>query len=94
MTTNATHTVQHIMTGATIGGGALEWLTLNSSAITALAVASTAIASIAFGFWNAKSNSDRNKVNRRNIVDTLVSELKSSGKSDDYIEDLLLVLRR
>lgn len=86
--------MQHMMTGATIGGGALEWLTLNSSAITALAVASTAIASIAFGFWNAKSNSDRNKVNRRNIVETLVSELKQHGKSDDYIDDLMCVLRK
>ena len=94
MTPNTAQTAQHLMTGATIGGGFLEWLTVNPSAVTAMAVASTAIASIAFGFWNAKSNSDRNKVNRRSIIDSLVSDLRKAGKSDEYVKDLVCVLKK
>lgn len=85
---SAAQTAQHIMAGATFGGGLLEWLTINSSAVTALAVASTAIASIGFGFWNAKSNSDRNKVNRRDILEKIYYDLEKAGKSSYYIKDL------
>lgn len=91
---NVPQTTQHILTGATIGGGALEWLTVNSSAVTALAVVTTAIASIGFGFWNAKSNSERNKVNRRDIIETICRDLKSAGKSELYISDLRISLRK
>ena len=91
---NVPQTTQHILTGATIGGGALEWLTVNSSAVTALAVVTTAIASIGFGFWNAKSNSERNKVNRRDITEAIIKDLEIAGKSEQYISDLRISLRK
>jgi hypothetical protein len=93
MTTQTTATIQHVMTGATLGGGALEWMTVNSSAVTALAVCITAITSIALGIWNARSNSMRNKINKRDITSEIVLGLRNAGKSDDYINDLLTTLR-
>lgn len=94
MTPGATQTTHHILTGITIGGGALEWLTINSSAITALAVVATAITSIGFGYWNARSNSERNRVNRRDITDSIFKDLEKAGKSSEYIKDLKLSLRK
>lgn len=94
MTTPASQTTHHILAGITIGGGALEWLTVNSSAVTALAVVATAVTSIGFGFWNAKTNSDRNKINRRDITDTMFRDLERAGKSCEYIQDLKLALRK
>lgn len=93
MTPTASQTTHHVLTGITIGGGALEWLTINSSAITALAVIATAVTSMAFGLWNAKSNSERNKVNRRDIKDAIFHDLEKAGKSNEYINDLKLALR-
>ena len=93
MTTSTTATIQHVMTGATLGGGALEWMSVNSSAVTALAVSVTAVASIALGIWNARTNSKRNKINRRDITNGMINELKKSGKSDEYITDLLGIIR-
>ncbi len=90
---NTAQTTQHILTGATLGGGMLEWLTVNSSAVTALAVVATAVTSIGFGYWNARSNSERNKVNRRDITEAIFKDLEKSGKSQDYIEDLRYSIR-
>ncbi len=91
---SAQQTAHHVLTGATIGGGMLEWLTVNSSAVTAMAVVTTTIASIAIGVWNAKSNSDRNKVNRRDITNAIINDLRKAGKSDGYIDDLIVTLRK
>ena len=93
MTTQTTATIQHVMTGATLGGGALEWMTLNSSAVTALAVCITAATSIALGIWNARSNSERNKINKRDITSEMILGLRKAGKSNEYISDLLTTLR-
>jgi len=93
MNANAAQTTQHLMAGATIGGGMLEWLTINSSAITALAVLATCVTSIGFGFWNGRSNSERNRINRRDIIQSIVDDLEVAGKSEQYIGDLKKTLR-
>jgi hypothetical protein len=100
MTTQTATTIQHVMTGATLGGGALEWMSVNSSAVTALAVCVTAITSIALGVWNAKirtaelrANEDRNRINKRDIISEMVLELRRVGKSELYINDLLSIMR-
>jgi hypothetical protein len=93
MTPNTATTIHHVMAGATLGGGALEWLTVNSSAVTALAVCATAITSIVVGIWNARTNSKRNQINKRDIISEIVLELRRVGKSEAYINDLLLIMR-
>jgi len=80
MTPSTAQSTHLVTAGATIGMGGVEWLTMNSTFVTAICVIITTIATMAFGFWNAKSNSDRNKVNKRDISISLLIELKSSGK--------------
>lgn len=94
------HTVHQLATGATFGGG-LAWLTTNSSALTAMAVISTALASMYFGIANkntarrnAIANEERNKISRRNIIEEIVSDLSEHGKGDEYIKDFIKVVRK
>ena len=107
MSSHAAQTAQQVTQGLTYGGG-LVWLSTNSSAITVIAVVSTAIASIFFGMSNkrmqrrntianernTKANEDRNKVNRRDIIEEIVSGLAQAGKSREYIEDLRDSIRK
>jgi hypothetical protein len=81
------------MTGATIGGGTLEWMTTNSSTMTALAVCITAITSIVLGIWNARTNAERNHINRREILSDIMHDMRKAGKSDDYVNDLIQTMR-
>ena len=90
--THATQTAQHVLTGATIGGGVMEWVTLNSSFITVSAVALTSIASIAFGVINARANTMRNRINKRNIVEDLIEELEDDVRYTT--EDIKKALRK
>ena len=97
---NTTQTVAQLATGATYGGG-LAWLTTNSSALTALAVIITALASLYYGYENKKSarmsaeaNKDRNTVNRRDITAEIIAGLRKAGKSEEYIKDLTEALRK
>ena len=89
-----TQTIHHVLTGVTVGGGLIEWVSLNSSFITVIVVAITSIASIGFGFWNGKSNAERNKINRRDITDAIMRDLEKAGKSEQYIEDLREAFRK
>jgi len=87
-------TTHHLLTGVTVGGGALEWLSVNSSAVTVIIVMMTGVASIAIGIWNARSNSRRNQINKRNIVNDIIEDLEKGGKSDDYISDLIESMKK
>jgi len=87
-------TTHHILTGVTVGGGALEWLTVNSSAITVLVVMITGAASVGIGIWNGRSNSERNRINKRDITDGILKSLEKDGKSDEYISDLIRSMRK
>ena len=76
-----TTSMQKLAEGVTYGGG-LAWLTVNSSAITAIAVVTTGIASIYFGrankitaARNASANEERNKINKRDITERLITDL-------------------
>ena len=89
------HTTSSVLTGMTLGGGALEWLTVHSSLVTAGAVVLTTIGSLVFSYLNkkiaernAKANEERNKVNKRDITSEITRKLMKSGKSTEYIEDL------
>jgi len=89
--TQATHLV---LSGATVGaGGYVEWIANNGSVITTSSIALTAIAGIAFGLWNAISNHNRNKVNKRAILEDIITKLERSGKSREYIQDLRSAVR-
>ena len=105
MTPNTTtQTLAQIAQGATYGGGfagALSWFTQNSSALTAIAVIVTAMASVYFGHENKKSmrmnanaNERRNSINDRDITDSFFLKLERAGKSREYIQDLKRVLRK
>jgi len=103
MSTGLISPTQGAFTGATFGVGALDWLSVNSEAITPGAVIVTAAAAVVFGFWNAYSNSkrntiseesnrminERNKVNHQYITQSIINNLRSNGKSDEYIKDLV-----
>jgi hypothetical protein len=96
----AATTAQHLMTGMTIGGGTLEWMTVNSSAVTAIAVCLTAVTSIALGIWNARTNTinatanvERNRINKRDILEDSLNKIRASGASEDYITELLRKIR-
>jgi hypothetical protein len=89
MNSTPASTAAHMMTGATLGGGALEWLTVNSSAVTAIAVMLSAIASIALGLINSQTARKRLRVNRRDITQTIIHDLKTAGKSQEYITDFI-----
>jgi hypothetical protein len=85
--------------GATYGGG-LAWITTNSSALTALAVIGTALASIYFGMQrkriderNAFSAEQANRINRREIIHGITNDLKAHGKSIEYIDDFIATVR-
>jgi len=97
METQTVTTIQQVATGATLGGGApvvmtwMGWVTLNASALTALAFCATAVVSIVLGVWNAysKNKNDKvvNRMNKRTIEGDIVDELLQSGKSKEYVED-------
>ncbi len=100
MTPNAAQTTHHVLAGMTLGGGALEWLTINSSALTAMTVVITGIVSLWFGYENKKSmrinanaNKTRNTINRRDIATSIIEDVERAGKSQEYIEDLKQALR-
>jgi hypothetical protein len=94
--------VQNLKTlseGATYGGG-LAWLSTNSGGLTVIAVVCTAIASLYFGSErrkadnrNATANEERNRINERDITSSIMQKLKSSGKSEEYIDDIIETLR-
>jgi hypothetical protein len=77
MSHSVVSTAQHITAGATIGGGGLSFLTVYSSEITVGAVVMTAVASIIFGIWNGKIQSQRNTINKRNITEDILRSLES-----------------
>ena len=92
---------QGVFTGATFSVGALEWLSINSDAITPGAVIVTALAAVIFGFFNAKSSrmiavgtNEANRINKRDVTSDIMDDLINSGKSKEYIEDLKESLRR
>ena len=90
--TQSTQTAHHVLTGVTIGGGVIEWVTLNSSFITVSAVALTSIASIVFGVINARANTMRNRINKRMIVEDLIESLDEDKTYS--IEDIKKALRK
>ena len=87
-------TVHHALTAATVGGGILGWLTVNSTLATVLTVMTTGVASIVIGLWNARSNSKRNEINKRDITNSILENLEKGGKSDEYICDLVDAMRK
>ncbi len=98
MSGDLVQTGKSIAEGATYGGG-FAWLATNSSAMTALAVILTAIASAYFGWErrktdlrNAKANEYRNQVNERDITLNIIKKLRNAGRCDaaHAIEDELL----
>lgn len=68
-------TAHLVLTGATIGGGLMEWVTLNSSFITVTAVALSSIAGVVLGIVNARTNTERNRINKHIIIEDLMSNL-------------------
>ena len=93
MSTGLVSPAQGAFTGVTFGVGFFDWLATNSASITPGAMILTTIAAVVFGFWNAKSNSDRNKVNKRDITAAIIDDLRAAGKTDKYINDLKETLR-
>jgi len=103
MSTGLISPTQGAFTGATFGVGALDWLSVNSEAITPGAVIVTALAAVVFGFWNAYSNSKRNeiniesnaaidrraKANEQYITQSMINNLRANGKSEEYIKDFV-----
>jgi hypothetical protein len=85
---------QGAFTGITFGVGFLDWLATNSESITPAAVIITTIFAVIFGFWNAKSNSQRNKINKRDIVETLITDLERESKETYSINEIRLMLRK
>jgi hypothetical protein len=92
-------TGKSLMEGATFGGG-LAWLATNSSAMTAIAVISTGIASMYFGYQrkkiddrNAAANEERNRINERDITDGILSKLECD-LSDEIMSKVKKSLRK
>lgn len=75
MSQEVASTAQQLTAGATIGGGGLSFLSMYSSEITVAAVVTTAVASIIFGIWNGRIQSERNVINKRNITDDILNSL-------------------
>ena len=101
MSQSASQTTHLVTAGATIGAGSLEWLTMNSSAITAMCVILTTVTALIFGFWNARSNAitahaneERNKINRRCIIDELLKEIEQDEVMRCCVDDVKRMLRK
>jgi len=94
MSTGLISPAQGAFTGVTFGVGFFDFLAENSASIAPFAMLLTALAAVVFGFWNAKSNSDRNKINERDVTCGLIRKLELQGKSDEYIEDFKKTLRQ
>jgi hypothetical protein len=87
----------NILAGATFGGGAMEWLAMNSSALTVINVFTTGVGSLALNYWGKRCENqigmERNRVNRRDITENIIKDLKSAGKEKDYINDFVKIIR-
>lgn len=94
MNPSTAQTAHHVLTGATIGGGLIEWVTLNSSFITVVTVALTSIASIAIGVWNARTNSEKNRIDRRHVVERLITKLDVDEDETYTADDIKTMLRK
>jgi hypothetical protein len=87
-------TAQQISAGVAMGGGGLSFLAEYSSEITVITVVLTAIASVIFGVWNAKIQSRRNKINRRNVIEDIINDLEKCGKNASYVDEFRQSLRK
>ena len=76
MSQNAASTMQQVTAGAAMGGGGLSFLTMYQSEITVGAVVITGVASIIFGIWNGKIQSQRNAINKRNLTADILHMLE------------------
>jgi len=100
MNLNAANVIHEVTTRVTVCGGFITWVAANSSVLTLLVFACTGVASIVCGIVNArtnkenaKANTNRNKINKREITESIINELKESGKSNEYIKDLKELIR-
>jgi sulfite exporter TauE/SafE len=82
MSQSSMGSVQNVLTGATLGGGGLSWLTQYTSEITVAAVVITGVFSILFGFWNARSNAKRNDINELIIKGKIIKQIEKAGIVD------------
>lgn len=83
MSTEVASTAQQVTAGATIGGGGLSFIAMHSSEITVIAVVITAAASIIFGIWNGRIQSERNSINKKNITDAIINDPNESLSVDE-----------
>jgi hypothetical protein len=81
--------IQEMSTKVTLLGGFCTWASANSNVLTLFIFACTGLASIIYGLMNARANKERNRINRRDITDSIMNDLKHSGKNTEYITDLM-----
>jgi hypothetical protein len=80
MSQDAATTMQHVSTGATLGGGSLSLLATYSNEITVAAIVIGAIATVVFGVWSNLTQRQRNRINKRNITADIISSYIKSGE--------------
>ena len=80
MSQDVATTMQHVSTGATLGGGSLSLLATYSNEITVGAIVIGAIATVVFGVWSNLTQRQRNRINKRNITADIISSYIKSGE--------------
>ena len=78
----------------TVGSGTWAWFGQNATALSALATIITGLVFATCAIWNAASNHQRNKVNRRDIVEAVLIDLEKSDLSDKELEKFKKNLRK
>ena len=72
MSQDAASTMQHVATGATVGGGSLSLLVTYSNEITIGAIVIGAIATVVFGVWDKIIQTQRNRINKQMIKNDIL----------------------
>lgn len=83
MSQHVANTAQQVFSTATIAGGSASYIATHSSEITVIAVVITGVFSIIFGLWNARIQSKRNDINKRNITEDILATLHKDMTTEE-----------
>jgi hypothetical protein len=92
---------QEVVTGVqkaagwfTVGSGTWAWFGQNATALTALATIVTGIIFAVCAIWNASSNHRRNSINKRDIIESIITDIDEDDLTDKEIKKFKKSLRK
>ena len=77
-----------------VGSGPLVWVAQNATVITALTSVITGMVFAGCAIWNALSNHKRNKINKRDIIESIITDIDHGDLTEEEIKKFRNNLRK